>query len=137
MVRALKATVDFRHPATRTEAVAMAEAVVTEVPDRGPHGADRRPPQRRRTGAGADHHRRGAGAGAEDQGLHPVRLAALEATGDMAGAGAELAHMAELFPDDPGVRRGLISGTCARATPTPPRRCCAPRRRAPTTRSRR
>ena len=32
MVRALKATVDFRHPATRAEAVAMAEAVVAEVP---------------------------------------------------------------------------------------------------------
>ena len=52
-VRALKATVDFRHPATRAEAVAMAEAVVAEDPDNvvGADGADRRPAQRRRTGA--------------------------------------------------------------------------------------
>ena len=37
-----------------------------------------------------------------------MRLAALEAAGDTAGAGAELDRMAELFPDDAGVRRGLI-----------------------------
>ena len=73
MVRALKATVDFRHPATRAEAVAMAEAVVAEAPGqrRGPDGADRRPPQRRRAGAGAHDHRRGAGAGARGQGPAP------------------------------------------------------------------
>ena len=110
MVRALKATVDFRHPATRAEAVAMAEAVVAEAPgnvvaqmvliaDRLNAGA----PAQALTIIDA-----ALAQAPEDKGLHLVRLAALEAAGDMAGAGAALTRMAELFPDDAGVRRGLI-----------------------------
>ena len=43
-----------------------------------------------------------------DEGLHLARLAMLETLGDMAGAGAELARMAELFPANAGVRDALI-----------------------------
>jgi cellulose synthase operon protein C len=110
MVRALKATVDFRHPATRAAAVAMAEAVVAEAPDNVvaqmvliADRLDAGAPAQALTIIDA-----ALAQAPEDKGLHLVRLAALEAAGDLAGAGAELARMAELFPDDPGVRRGLI-----------------------------
>ena len=37
-----------------------------------------------------------------------MRLAALERLGDQAGVGAELDRMAELFPDNAGVRQALV-----------------------------
>ena len=109
-VRALKATLDYRHPETRAAAVAMARGVLGEAPDNVAASmvliADRM----------------NAGAPAEalplvdaalatapkDEGLRLARLTALERLGDTAGAGEELRHMAELFPDDPGVRQALI-----------------------------
>ena len=109
-VRALKATVDFRHPETRGTALEMARGVVAEDPsivaaqmvliaDRLNAGA----PQEAMPLIDAALARTPG-----DQGLHLVRLAALEQTGDNAGTGAELKEMARLFPDDAGVRQALI-----------------------------
>jgi tetratricopeptide (TPR) repeat protein len=109
-IRALKASVDYRHPETRAAAVEMARAVVAEAPEAVAAQmvliADR-------LNAGAPSEALPIVDAAlartpEDKGLHLVRLAALEAAGDVAGAGDALRRMAGLFPDDPGVRRGLI-----------------------------
>lgn len=43
-----------------------------------------------------------------DEGLHLVRLAALEKLGDDKGVGTALAAMADLFPRNPGIREALI-----------------------------
>ena len=110
MIRALKATVDYRHPDTRATAVASAKAVLAEAPDNLPAQmvliVDR-------LNAGAPKEALALTDAAlarapDDQGLHLVRLAALEALGDQAGSGEELKRMAALFPDDPGVRKALI-----------------------------
>jgi tetratricopeptide (TPR) repeat protein len=109
-IRALKATVDYRHPDTRATAVATAREVLAEAPgnlaaqmvliaDRLNAGA----PKEALALADA-----GLGRAPDDQGLHLVRLAALEAMGDAAGSGEELKRMAALFPDDPGVEKALI-----------------------------
>ena len=109
-VRALKATVDFRHPETRGEALEMARGVVAEDPsivaaqmvliaDRLNAGA----PQEAMPLIDAALARTPG-----DQGLHLVRLAALEQTGDTAGTGAELKAMVGLWPDDAGVRQALV-----------------------------
>ena len=109
-IRALKATLDYRHPDTRATAVASARAVLAEAPDTLPAQmvliADR-------LNAGAPKEALALAdaalvASPADQGLHLVRLAALEAIGDQAGSGEELKRMAVLFPDDPGVRKALI-----------------------------
>ena len=109
-IRALKATVDYRHPDTRATAVASARTVLAEAPDNLPAQmvliADR-------LNAGAPKEALALTDAAlartpNDQGLHLVRLAALEALGDQAGSGEELKRMAVLFPADPGVRKALI-----------------------------
>ena len=109
-VRALKATVDFRHPETRAAAVAMARAVVAEDPrEVTAHMvliADRL-----NAGAPGDALALIDAALAslpEDKSLHLVRLAALQELKDNAGTGAELQRMAALFPGDPGVRQALV-----------------------------
>ena len=43
-----------------------------------------------------------------DEGLHLARLATLESLDDQPAVGSELARMAELFPDNPGVRQALV-----------------------------
>ena len=109
-VRALKATVDFRHPGTRAAALEMARGVVAEDPgivaaqmvliaDRLNAGA---PKQALPLIDAALERTPG------DQGLHLVRLATLEQLGDQPGSGAELERMAALFPDDLGVRQALV-----------------------------
>jgi tetratricopeptide (TPR) repeat protein len=108
-IRAYKATVDFRS-GDRAGAVAMAEGVVAEDPAIVPAQmvliADRFS-----AGAAAEALALADAALAHapaDASLHLVRLSALEALGDTDGAGAELTRMAELFPEDEGVRRALI-----------------------------
>jgi tetratricopeptide (TPR) repeat protein len=109
-IRALKATVDYRHPDTRAAAVASARAVLAEAPgnlaaqmvliaDRMNAGAPKE------ALALAD---KALADNPRDQDLHLVRLAALEAMGDRAGSGEELERMAGLFPDDPGVGKALV-----------------------------
>ena len=109
-VRALKATVDFRHPGTRAAALDMARGVVAEDPgivaaqmvliaDRLNAGA----PKAALPLIDAALERTPG-----DQGLHLVRLATLEQLGDQPGSGAELERMAALFPDDLGVRQALV-----------------------------
>ncbi len=109
-VRALKATLDFRHPETRADAVAMARGVLAETPDNVAASmvliADR-------MNAGAPDAAlplidAALASAPKDEGLRLARLTALERLGDTAGAGEELRRMAGLFPDDPGVRQALI-----------------------------
>jgi predicted Zn-dependent protease len=108
--RALKATVDYRDGADRPAAVAMAEGVIAEEPGNViAHMvviADR---LNRNDAAGALRQADVALAEApQDEGLHLVRLAALEALGDDASVGAALDRMAELFPDNPGVLQARV-----------------------------
>ena len=109
-IRALKATVDYRHPDTRASAVASARTVLAEAPD---NLAAQMVLIADRLNAGAPKAAlalidKGLAGHPDDQGLHLVRLAALEAMGDRAGSGEELKRMAVLFPDDPGVEKALI-----------------------------
>ena len=132
-IRALKATVDFRHPATRAAAVEMAAAVVAEAPGivRGADGADRRPAQRRRAARGAAADRRGAGAGPRRPG--PAPGAPRRARGSSATPPAPAPssqRMAELFPDDAGVRQALIQWHLRARRPRRRRGGAARRRRA-------
>ena len=110
MIRALKATVDYRRPETRAVAVETAREVVAEAPATLPAQmvliADR-------LNAGAPKEALAMADAAlalipDDQNLHLVRLAALEASGDTAGSGEELKRMVALFPDAPGVTQALV-----------------------------
>ena len=109
-IRALKAAVEFRDPATRAAAVAAARAVVAEAPGIVPAQMVL---VAERLAAGAPAEALGRIDAAlthapEDEGLHLARLAALEALGDAAGVGAELKRMAALFPANAGVRAALV-----------------------------
>lgn len=110
VTRGLKAAVDFRDPAHRDEAVAMARAVAAEAPTVVAAQivliADR---------VAADDQRGALGLVdaalahvPDDEGLHLARIATLEALDDEAGIGVELARMAELFPDNAGVGAALV-----------------------------
>lgn len=110
VIRALKATVDYRHPETRAVAVETAREVVAEAPATLPAQmvliADRL-----NAGAPGEALARADAAMAlipDDRNLHLVRLAALEASGDTAGSGEELKRMAALFPDAPGITQALV-----------------------------
>ena len=119
VIRALKATVDYRRPETRAVAVETAREVVAEAPGTLPAQmvliADR-------LNAGAPKEALAMADAAlalipDDQNLHLVRLAALEASGDTAGSGEELKRMAALFPDAPASPRRSSNGTCAAGDP--------------------
>jgi predicted Zn-dependent protease len=108
-IRAWKATLDYRD-GKGAEAVAMAREVVGTNPelvaaqlvliaDRLAAGA----PAEALALADA-----GLARAPADASLHLVRLRILEETGDRKGAGAELARMAEIFPEDAGMRRALV-----------------------------
>ena len=133
-VRALKATVDFRHPGTRAAAVEMARGVVAEDPGIVAAQmvliADR------------------LNAGAPKEALPLIDAALAQdprrpgpAPGAARDAGAARRHSRQRrrarsawprsSPTIPACARRWCSGTCAPATPPAPRRCCAPRRRAP------
>ncbi len=108
--RALKATLDFRHPQTRAGAVEMARGVLAETPD---NVAASMVLIAEKMNAGAPAEAlplidTALAIAPKDEGLRLARLTALERLGDTAGAGAEIRRMAELFPDDPGVRQALI-----------------------------
>jgi cellulose synthase operon protein C len=123
MVRALKATLDFRdgtdHGADRQAAIAMAKGVLEDDPANVPAqmvviaeslAAD----DTREALARVD------AALAEvpgDEGLHLARLTTLEALGDTAAAGAELRDMVRLFPDNEGARAALIQWHLASGDP--------------------
>lgn len=109
-IRALKATVDFRHDKTRAAALDMARGVLAEQPDNvAAHMvliADR-------IDAGAPREAMPLIETAlleapKDEGLHLVRLAALEQIGDTAATGDELRAMRGLFPEDQGVLQALV-----------------------------
>lgn len=109
-IRALKATVDFRHDKTRAAALVMAQGVLAEQPDNiAAHMvliADR-------IDAGAPREAMPLIETAlleapKDEGLHLVRLAALEQIGDTAATGDELRAMRGLFPEDQGVLQALV-----------------------------
>ena len=109
-IRALKAAVDFRDPGTRDAAVAAARAVVAEDPAVVPAQMVL-VAERIAAGAPAEALARIDAALAhapQDEGLHLARLAALEALGDEAAAGAELKRMAALFPANAGMREALV-----------------------------
>lgn len=108
--RALRATLDFRHPETRAAAVEMARGVLAETPD---NIAANMVLIAERMNAGAPAAAlplidAALATAPGDEGLRLARLTALERLGDTAGAGAELRRMAELFPDDPGIHQALI-----------------------------
>ena len=110
MTRALKATLDYRRGGDRAGAVAMAEGVTAEAPEIVPAQmvviADRMAANDPAAAlARAD---TALAAVPGDEGLHLIRLGALEALGDMEGIGTELKTMTALFPDNAGVREGLI-----------------------------
>lgn len=109
-IRALKATLDFRHPETRQAAIDMARGVLVDAPDTVlAHMvliADR-------LNAGAPAEaipliEAGLRSAPADENLHMARLAALEQLGNTAETGAELRRMAELFPSNDGVTQALI-----------------------------
>ena len=108
-VRALKASLEFRQ-GNVTEAVEMAEGVLTELPDSiSAHlvlVADRLAANDR-TGAIA---RVDAALALrpEEEELHLARLAALGQDAEDPAVGEQLARMVELFPDNPGLRQGLL-----------------------------
>jgi tetratricopeptide (TPR) repeat protein len=108
-VRALKATLEYRD-GDRAAALEMARGVVAEVPDSIPARmiliADRMN-ENDPEGALAEIDA-GLAEAPEDDGLHLTRLAALEQIGDNAATGAQLVRMAELFPENQGVREALI-----------------------------
>ena len=139
-VRALKATVDSRHPDDPRRGTRLARGVVAENPGSvAAHMvliADRMEPTRPRRRSPATDAALATIPG--DEGLHLVRLAALEQL-------ATTRHRRRAEPDGrssspttPACARRWCNGSCAPATPPAPRRCCAPRRRAtPPIRSRR
>ncbi len=108
-IRALKASLEFRQ-GNVAEAVAMAEGVLAELPDSvSAHlvlVADRL----------AANDRAGAIARVDaalalrpkDEELHLARLAALGQDVDDPAIGDQLARMVQLFPDNPGLRQGLL-----------------------------
>lgn len=109
-IRALKATLDFRDPATRPAAIEMARAVLVEAPDNVAANmvliADR-------ISAGAPGEAlpmidSALKAAPEEENLHMARLAVLEQLGETAATGEQLRQMAELFPDDQPIRQALI-----------------------------
>lgn len=109
-VRAVKAIVDYR-AGNEAEAVAMAEAVIAQVPqnvtahmvlivDRLAKG----------DAVGALSRADAATAAVpEDEGLHLMRLGTLERLGDQAAIGAQLVAMAERFPRNEGLRQALVA----------------------------
>lgn len=109
-IRALKATLDYRDPARRGAAVALAREVLVETPDNVAASlvlvADRlnsdAPAEALPIVDAA------LALAPKDQGLHLARLATLEKLGRTEESGAELRRMAELYPDDAGVRQALI-----------------------------
>jgi tetratricopeptide (TPR) repeat protein len=108
-VRALKAALDYR-TGDRTAAVAMAEGVVADAPGSVPAqlvlAAER---MNAGDPAGALGRIEAALAHApEDEGLHLVRLSALEELGEAEAVGDQLARMAGLFPGNAGVGRALV-----------------------------
>ncbi len=110
-IRALKATLDYSMGGSgRDDAVEMARAVVAELPGNVAAQmvliADRLQ-QNDAAGALALADTALASAPA-DEGLRLTRLAALERLGDQAEIGAELGRMVELFPDNTGMRQGLV-----------------------------
>lgn len=116
-VRALKAALDFRGAqegeagnAARAEALAMARAVVAEDPTQVPAQMTLIAERMQAGDAAAARALADAALAASpsDEGLHLVRLAALESLGDIEGMDAGLARMAELFPDNPGVSQAQV-----------------------------
>ena len=110
VVRALKATLDYREGSDRPAALEMARGVLADAPGSVPANmvliADR---MNADDAAGALALTDAALAAApRDEGLHLVRLAALEKLGDEAGVGAQIGRMAELFPENPGVAQALV-----------------------------
>lgn len=107
--RSVRATLDFRQPATRAGAVEMAQGVLRDAPGDVPAHlvliADR-------MNAGDTE---GARARVEaalaavpgNEELHLTRLALLEQAGETEAAGAALRTMAGLFPDNAGIRLAL------------------------------
>ena len=111
--RALKATLDYRAgktPEDKAAALELARGVLTETPDSVPahmvliaDAMNAGDPAAALTRADA-----ALAAAPGDEGLHLVRLAALERLGDDAGVGAQIAEMAELFPDNAAVAQALV-----------------------------
>lgn len=107
--RSVRATLDFRQPATRAAAVEMAQGVLRDMPADVPAHliliADR---MNAGDTAGA---RALADAALEavpgNEELHLTRLALFEQAGDTEAAGAALRTMAGLFPDNAGIRLAL------------------------------
>lgn len=107
--RSVRATLDFRQPATRAAAVEMAQGVLRDMPADVPAHliliADR---MNAGDTAGA---RARADAALEavpgNEELHLTRLALFEQAGDTEAAGAALRTMAGLFPDNAGIRLAL------------------------------
>ena len=133
-VRALKATVDFRHPGDPRRGGGDGGGRGRRGPRqrRGADGADRRPAQRRRAAGGAAADRRGAGAGPRRRGPAPRPARGAGAARRPAGQPAPSSNAwPRSSPTTTACARRWSSGTCAPAIPPAPRRCCAPRRRAP------
>ena len=112
-VRALKATLDYRAaegPDGRAAALELARGVLADDPGSVPaHMVVIADAMNRNDSAGALARADEALAAVPaDEGLHLVRLAALERLGDADAVGTQITRMAELFPDNPAVAQALV-----------------------------
>lgn len=108
-VRALKAAVDY-NGSTRAEAVAMAEGVLAEDPGSVTARMVLIAARLRANDAPAALELADAGItlNPDDEGLHLVRIAALELGGESEALGEALASASARFPENPGLRQALI-----------------------------
>ena len=108
-IRALQASLDFREGKT-DEAIAMAEGVLAEVPDNvAAHMVliAERMSVSDWTGA-VERVDAALALRPNDEDLHLARLAALGQDMENPEIGEQLVRMVELFPDNPGLRQGLL-----------------------------
>lgn len=115
--RSVRATLDFRQPATRAGAVEMAQGVLRDAPGDVPahlvliadrmNAGDTEGARARVEAAFAAVPGAVSGTAPGSEELHLTRLALFEQAGDTEAAGAALRTMAGLFPDNAGIRLAL------------------------------